>query len=444
MTGKIYIVALCGAADDPECGLTPLERADTPHLDAMAAQGVTGLLDVVGKSIPPESDSGAMALLGYDPLVHYTGRGPLEGLGADFLDPEAPGSTVVFRLNVASHDAVRGRLDRRTARDLDDSELTVLLEEVRAGVSLADHDVTFQLIGFGRHRGVVAFHSHTRPLSGNVTNTDPQYTRQGPFGVPRNTPLARAFDCTPLEDSHGSRNTAAVVAAFTARSGDVMAQSAVNRRRLAEGRIPASTFLLRDGGDHVPKLTPFREAFGRDLTIFGQVPAERGLALLLGAAWRECRRSGDEPEQRYYPRLVDELVAAPGGTVYVHVKGADDAAHDGDMAGKVTAIERVDALFIQRLRERLGSGDICVLTGDHATPWRSRIHSADPVPVAVTGTGRQADAVRVFSERSAVGGALGRILACDMLATLSSTADICDSPSGSGSGPGSGRSPRLR
>ncbi len=418
MTGKVYIVALCGVADDPAPGLTPLERADTPHLDAMAAAGVTGLLDVVGKGIPPESDSGAMALLGYDPLVHYTGRGPLEGLGTDFLDPEAPGSTVVFRLNVASHDAVRDRLDRRTARDLDDNELTVLLEEVRAGVSLADHAATFQLIGFGRHRGVVAFHSRTRPLSGNVTNTDPQYTRQGPFGVPRDIPLARAFDCSPLDDSPGAGNTAAVVTAFTARSADVMTRSAVNRRRRADGRIPANTFLLRDGGDHVPRLRPFHDLFGRSLAIFGQVPAERGLALLLRAAWRDCKRPADEPEPRYYQRLADELEAAPSDTVYVHVKAADDAAHDGDMTGKVAAIERVDTLFIQRLRDRLRPGDICVLTGDHATPWRSRIHSADPVPVAVTGTGRQADAVSRFSERSAVDGALGRMLACDMLATL--------------------------
>jgi 2,3-bisphosphoglycerate-independent phosphoglycerate mutase len=418
MPGKIYIIALCGVADDPGQGPTPLERADTPYLDSMAARGVTGLLEVVGDGIPPESDSGAMALLGYDPLVSYTGRGPLEGLGADFLDTQAPGNTVVFRLNVASHDSVRDQLDRRTARDLGDSELADLLEEVRAGVSLADHEATFQLMGFGRHRGVVAFHSRKRPLSGNVTNTDPQYIRQGSFGVPRDIPLAHACDCAPLDDSPGSRNTAGLVAAFTARSAEVMARSAVNRRRQAEGRIPANVFLLRDGGDSVPKLRSFRAAFGRSLAIFGQIPAERGLALLMDAAWRECRRSADEPEPRYYQRLVEEIVAVPEDTVYVHVKAADEAAHDGDMDGKVAAIERVDALFVRRLQERLDD-DVCVLTGDHATPWRSRIHSADPVPIAVTGTGRQADTVRVFSERAAADGALGQMRACDMLAALS-------------------------
>jgi 2,3-bisphosphoglycerate-independent phosphoglycerate mutase len=419
MPGKIYVVALCGVADDPGPGPTPLEWADTPHLDSMAARGVTGLLDVVGDGIPPESDSGAMALLGYDPLVSYTGRGPLEGLGADFLNAQAPGSTAVFRLNVASHDRIHDRLDRRTARDLSDSELADLLQEVRADVSLADHEATFDILGFGRHRGVVAFHSRTRPLSGNVTNTDPQYTRRGPFGVPRDVPLAHACDCAPLDDSPGSHNTAGLVTAFSARSAEVMAGSAVNRRRQAEGRIPANAFLLRDGGDRLPKLRSFREVSGRSLAIFGQIPAERGLALLMKGAWRECRRPGDEPESRYYQRLVDEIVAVPEDTVYVHVKAADEAAHDGDMNGKVAAIERVDALFIQRLHEQLGPGDICVLTGDHATPWRSRIHSADPVPIAVTGTARQPDAVRVFSERAAADGALGRGRARDMLTALS-------------------------
>jgi 2,3-bisphosphoglycerate-independent phosphoglycerate mutase len=94
---------------------------------------VTGTLTVIDEEIPPESDSGAMALLGYDPLVRYPGRGPLEGLGTGFLGIESDASTVCSRINVASLSTEQGALDRRTARDLTDAHLQALLTEIRRG-----------------------------------------------------------------------------------------------------------------------------------------------------------------------------------------------------------------------------------------------------------------------------------------------------------------------
>ena len=172
MTARCHIIALCGAGDRPIAGLggrTPLEVAPTPNLDLLASRGRLGAVDVIGPSIAPESDSAAMALLGYDPLRHYTGRGALEGLGMGFLDPADRCGCVCFRINFASYDEARARLDRRTARDLSPEEQVELVAELRAGVTLPDHPhVTFELIGFGRHRGILCFRSADRALSGNV------------------------------------------------------------------------------------------------------------------------------------------------------------------------------------------------------------------------------------------------------------------------------------
>ena len=74
------------------------------------------------------------ALLGYDPLVHYTGRGPLEAYGNGYWD--ADGYSVGFRVNFASRDPRTGWLDRRTARDLSDAELGRLVEEITAQIEL--------------------------------------------------------------------------------------------------------------------------------------------------------------------------------------------------------------------------------------------------------------------------------------------------------------------
>ncbi|MGH3937697.1 MAG: CMP-5'-phosphonoformate--3-phosphoglycerate phosphonoformyl transferase [Pseudonocardiaceae bacterium] len=418
MADKIILLALCGAADRPADGPTPLDQARLPHLDALSVRGALGTLTVIDSDIPPESDSGALALLGYEPIEHYTGRGPLEGFGNGFLRPRADVSTVCFRLNMASYDAGTQRFDRRTARDLSDVELQGLLDEVRTGVSLADHDAGFEVMGFGRHRGVLALHSATRKLSGNVTNTDPEYDRVGAFGVPRRHHGDGPVRCCPLDFSTASRDTANLVEIFLARSASVLAASEINRTRLANGKLAANQIIVRDGGDRLPELRPFRELHGRTLTLYGQVPAERGLARLMDAAWVDCRRAAEMNETTYYADLAEAVAKDSADVVYVHVKGADEAAHDRDFDGKVTALERVDQLLIAELLPRMRPVDTLLVTGDHATPWRAGIHTADPVPVLAVGGGVEPDGCTSFTETAARAGSLGHRRACELLSTV--------------------------
>nr|QLJ96944.1 2 [Micromonospora carbonacea] [Micromonospora carbonacea] len=416
MADKIYLIALCGAADQPVAGSpTPLEQAHLPHLDALAARGRNGLLTVIDDQIPPESDSGALALLGYDPVEHYAGRGPLEGFGIGFLQPGSGVATVCFRLNMASHDPGGGRLDRRTARDLSDDELQDLLAAVRAEVSLADLGAGFDITGFGRHRGIIAFHHPGEPLSGEVTSTDPQYERVGAFGVPRREHAAAPLPCRPLADTPAARRTAELVNAFVARSAAVLEATPVNKGRRAAGRPAANRIILRDGGDRLPELQPFVQRHGRTLTVFGQIPAERGLARLAGGDYADARQPAGRPDPDYYAELAERLVADPAGVVYVHVKGPDEAAHDGDPHGKADALSRLDEHLFGRLLPAVGDGGTVIVTGDHATPWRLGIHSADPVPVTVAGRGQPADDVTSYSERAAGRGALGHRRACELL-----------------------------
>ena len=59
-------------------GKTPLEAAKTPTLDRLAAEGESGLMDPIGVGIRGGSDTGHLALLGYNPYEYYPGRGPFE------------------------------------------------------------------------------------------------------------------------------------------------------------------------------------------------------------------------------------------------------------------------------------------------------------------------------------------------------------------------------
>ena len=97
---KYLIILGDGMADYPVAALqnrTPLEAADKPHMDALAAHGTMGLVRTVPQGMPPGSDTANMSVMGFPPRVYYSGRSPLEAvsLGID-VHPE----DVTFRTNL--------------------------------------------------------------------------------------------------------------------------------------------------------------------------------------------------------------------------------------------------------------------------------------------------------------------------------------------------------
>ncbi|MFC6015703.1 CMP-5'-phosphonoformate--3-phosphoglycerate phosphonoformyl transferase [Plantactinospora solaniradicis] len=436
--GRVFVVALCGGGDRPIAELadrTPFEAAATPHLDELARAGCSGLLEVIRSDVPPESDSGAMALLGYDPVRFYTGRGPLEGLGMDFWD--ADGFSVAFRINFASWQPDTGRLDRRTSRDLSDDELEALVTSIRAEVRLSG-DLSVRLTGFGRHRGILALTSRTVPLSGRVTNTDPGFVARGPFGVPVADPPSTPLRCrpAPADQVHGADGvhgadevngadrgraaevTARLVNQFVDRSAAVLENHPVNLARRAAGRRPANLILVRDGGDTLPVLPSFAAQRGLRLAMYGQVPAERGLARLIGARFTVAKAGPGQDDRAFYRKLVPALLDDPADVVFVHLKGPDEPGHDGRPHDKVAAIRDIDAGFVGPLRARLGPLDTLVVTCDHATPCELGIHAPDRVPAVVAGPGVRPDGVTEFGERAAAGGGLPAGRASELLPWL--------------------------
>src|SRR5712691_473324 len=180
MNSLLY-VCLDGLGDDPIPefdGRTPLEAAETPNLDALAARGRTGTVLTVGPGVAPESDIGVFGILGYDPAEEHPGRGVLEAIGAgmDYRDGE-----LAYRINFATADG-NEIVDRRVGRDLSSEEAQALAEEVNTTLTLPA--AIFELRATVEHRGALVIRSTDgEPLSAAVTNTDPAYAKQGSLGV---------------------------------------------------------------------------------------------------------------------------------------------------------------------------------------------------------------------------------------------------------------------
>ena len=414
---KILLVVLDGMADLPVKalgGLTPLEAAPTPNLDALARRGAQGTMSTIAPGVAPESDAAVMSLLGYDVKEHYTGRGPLEACGAGM---EVRDGDLAWRANFGTVDPGWNILDRRAGRDLGDDEAAELAAAVAKDVHLAGASLNFQHTT--GHRACLLLRSVSGELSGEVCNGDPGYRREGPYSVAVASPDAQAQPITPLRQGRGAALAAELTNDFLKKSFAVLDGHPVNARRRERGALPANFILLRDAGSRLPVLPHFIDRFGLRFGAVVEMPVERGLAQLTGMAEIPVGRpSGDvDRDLGTWARLTADGVADLDG-VYVHIKGPDLPGHDGDPGAKAQVLATIDRVFLGQLSERvdLGTMTVCV-TADHATPCELMAHSADPVPVVVVG-GVPPDGAGSFGEVNAFGGKLGTFLGPELMPRL--------------------------
>ncbi|MCG6877723.1 MAG: phosphoglycerate mutase, partial [Deltaproteobacteria bacterium] len=79
-------------------GKTPLEAANTPNMDRIAACRI-GLANTIPEGLEPGSDTANLSLMGYDPAVYHTGRGPFE---AASMGVQLGKDAVAFRMNLVT------------------------------------------------------------------------------------------------------------------------------------------------------------------------------------------------------------------------------------------------------------------------------------------------------------------------------------------------------
>ena len=105
MSVKAIIFLADGMADSPLNelgGMTPLEYAKTPAMDAIAKQGSSGTFLTLPRGLPTSSDVANMSVLGFRPENNYPGRGPIEAAsqGIDLAPDD-----VAWRCNLVYADA---------------------------------------------------------------------------------------------------------------------------------------------------------------------------------------------------------------------------------------------------------------------------------------------------------------------------------------------------
>ena len=411
---KILYVVLDGLGDLPIKDLgnkTPLEAAVTPNMDRLAQKGKTGIVYPVGKGIAPESDIAVISLLGYDAHKYYTGRGPLESFAEGL---KVNDGDVAFRVNFATvAEDSRTIKDRRVGRNLSTEEATALSKEINTKVTLSS--ATFEFKNTIGHRGILVIRGIRSKLSGWITNTDPAYDREGVFGVAKEkfeNFVAQSEPMPGYENSPEAIEAAKLLNEFTQKSNKVLNEAAVNKKRVSEGKMPGNVILSRDAGDHLPKFPPIGACFNVKFGSFVQMPVEKGIALLTGIDIIDVPDSTGHLDVDYpvWAKIALETIDKYDG-IYIHIKGPDEPAHDGDYKLKKDIIEAIDKYFFTNLLAGLDINDtIIAITADHSTVCAIKAHSADPVPLLVSGGNIKPDGSMSFSEKAAKLGSIGELL----------------------------------
>lgn len=400
----------------PELGdRTPLAAADTPNLDQLAQRGETGLMDTIAPDVAPESDAAVLSILGYDVDRFYTGRGPLESFGAGL---QVEDGWLAWRANFGTVDGDWRILDRRVGRNLTDAEARGLAQAVQAQVDLGD-GVEFQFRHSLGHRACLVI-SAREPLSGMIDNCDPAYQRHGSFSVALADPGTHVLEARAMDGSPGAIRGAELTNEFMRQSFRVLEEHPVNQRRRAEGKMPGNMILVRDAGDRLPQLPAFQEMFGVRLAALVEMPVEIGIARLTGMGMIPVMSTAEEPERGYEDWAAKtESALAEWDGLYVHVKGPDVFGHDGDAEGKRLNIEQIDRHYFGPLLPSLDPDLILVaVTADHSTPCAIKAHSADPVPLLISGATLEPEGALQFSEAEAAHGRLGRLRGVELVPRL--------------------------
>ena len=360
---KYVIVLGDGMADEPiEAlgGLTPLEYAKTPALDAIAPVSEIGLAQTIPEGMSPGSDTANLSVLGYDPKQYYTGRSPLEALsiGIPLKD-----SDVTLRCNLVTLSDEDDYEDKRmldySAGEISTEEAGELIRYLKP--CLDDERMTLYAGISYRHCLVVDRGETGNDLTPPHDISDRlirNYLPKGPAGEKY------------LE--------------LMKRSHALLKDHPVNQKRIAAGKNPANSVWLWGEGTR-PKPVGFTDKFGLKGGVISAVDLVKGIGILTGMQIIDVPGCTGNWDTNFRGKALAAADALKSGLdfVYIHMEAPDECGHHGDIEKKIYSIEQISEVVVKTLlQEFSGMGEpfTLLICPDHPTPIALRTHVSDPVP----------------------------------------------------------------
>ena len=381
-----YLVMLCdGMADEPNEALgnsTPMEKANKPCMDSLAAKAEVGIVKTVAEGLKPGSDVANLSVLGYEPAVYYSGRSPLEAasIGIDLKDTD-----VTLRCNLVTlsddEDYENKTILDYCADDISSEEAKILIEYIQEKLG----NDKFRFYPGVSYRHCLVW-SNGNPHPGVLTPPHDITGKVITDYIPKGEAVDELYD-------------------LMKKSYDLLKDHPVNQARIARGKRPANSIWLWGEGTK-PLLDNFSKKFGIKGSMISAVDLLKGIAICAGMNSVDVDGATGYLDTNFDGKCKAAIEEFKNGAdlVYVHVEAPDECGHRGEIENKVKAIEMIDEHILGPVVEFLkGYDDFAVLVcPDHPTPLSIRTHTSTPVPYLIYDSKNEINSgVKVFCEKEA-------------------------------------------
>ena len=368
-------------------GITPLQAACKPNIDAIAKLGRNGLLKSVPEGFHPGSEIAILSVLGYDIAKVFEGRGVLE---AASMGVEIEPGEMAMRCNLIT--VSDGKIVNHSAGHISNEEAKELIEYLQQ--KLGNQCAIF-------FNGVSYRHLMKIRGGDKHINTTPPHDVAG---VDFKSVLAK-----PLTES--ARQTAELINELIIKSQELLPEHRINKRRMAEGRAPASSIWPWSPG-YRPTMETLMQKYGIvSGRVISAVDLIKGIGVYAGLPPINVVGATGLYDTNYEGKAAAAIDALKEHDfVFLHVEASDEAGHEGDIELKIKTIEALDGRVVGPILRAVSSWTepvtIAVLP-DHPTPCLLRTHTSDPVPFTIYNPETEADSVDRFDEFEARKGSFG-------------------------------------
>ena len=387
---KYILVIGDGMADNPVPelnGRTPLQAAAIPTIDALAARGTVGHVVNCPKPLPAGSETAILSIFGCDPLRYFTGRSPMEAAASGLK--LAPGD-VAYRCNLVALED--GGMPYEEKKILSHSAGSIEGEAALQAVEILESDPCFRA-ALERARMVIHRFPAFRQLA-----------------VQSGADI-RGIRLTPPHDHLGEAlgpwlpsgcGNAAVLDELMRIAHRVLNRHPFNEERRKNGKLPANGIWLWAEGTAV-ELPGFEKQYGHTGGVISAVPLCHGIWVLRGLRMIEVEGATGELDTNFEGKLQAalDLLHTDADFCCLHLEAPDECTHNGDLPGKIQAIEWLDSRILKPLLARLdeeGTDYRILLLSDHKTLTATRGHDGDPVPFLLFDSRRDTGLGGVYDE----------------------------------------------
>lgn len=378
-----YLVLLCdGMADVPNealGGKTPMECAKKPNIDLLCQTAEIGLCKTVAEGLKPGSDVANLSVMGYDPMVCYTGRSPLEAasIGVDLKDTD-----VALRCNIVTLSNEENYEDKTMvdycAGDISTQEAQKIIETVEE--KLGNEIYKF-------YSGVS--YRHCLVVSNGTTDLGTLTPPHDISGKVIKEHLSDSENAKPLID-------------LMKKSYDILKDHPVNLERRKKGLNEANSIWLWGEG-RKPALQNFKKKNGVSGTVISAVDLLKGIGICGGMDTPDVAGATGYIDTDFEAKTAAAIKAFKNGSdlVYLHFEAPDECGHRGEAENKVKAIELIDSRSLKTLLEyfeNCGDNYRILIMPDHPTPLSIMTHSGEAVPYLLYDNRKPQKGDKTFTE----------------------------------------------